>query len=326
MLLLTTLLICSCGLDNTSIKSSSDSNEAAVVNSGVDNTTESDIQSEVSETETTEKLRIVTLGDSITRGYGLDNPSLKCFPSQLANNLREIYGKVDIKNYAIDGLTSGGLLEQLKSGDVSSLKDADIVTVCIGANNVLHLAFELIGNGNTDVINLFMEYGKYLMGDKSNVKALDDLSDYFASINERAESSEFIVKVQAGVEDLRTDIPKIIEEIRKVNKDAKIYFSTIYSPYKGMNVSLALITTQFKLGYFSDNFVNLLNEVIIELSEETGYNVVDICTLFAEDVKDNVNAGIDIEEMNINFDPHPNLNGHTLIADEYTKIITEDNT
>lgn len=325
------LLFCSCGVNNASVASAASAennsdNDVIVINSVVESTTES-IDNANSEPEKIQKnLKLVALGDSIPRGYGLDNPGLKCFPSQVAKKLKEIYSDVDLTNYAIDGITSSELLELMQKGGTPLVKNADIVIVCIGANNVLPYAFELIYEDNANVADLFSEYGKYFLGNKEDTSVPDALSDYFDSINSRAESSEFMSKIEAGAKLLSSDIPKIVDEIRSVNKDAKIYFTTIYSPYDGMNFSLPFVETAFKLGDFSDRFVSMLNTSINELAVENGYDVVDIYTLFKNSDSKNVNAGIDIQNLSLNFDPHPNLSGHTLIAEEYTKIITEDNT
>lgn len=80
--------------------------------------------------------RYVALGDSIARGYGLDDPETQAYPALLRDRMQS-YSEVEYANYAVDGQTSAGLLELLSSGGAPMLDGADVVTVCIGANNLL---------------------------------------------------------------------------------------------------------------------------------------------------------------------------------------------
>lgn len=269
-------------------------------------------------------LNLVALGDSIPRGYGLSAPDTQSFPAQVGTHFSGIYKNVDINNYAVDGMTSGELVELLKSNKAEMVSDADVIMICIGANNILRHAYELLYVGNINAEALFIAYAQFMLGNKSNKAAADALSDYFGAVTEYAGSKEYTDKMEDGAEQLRADIPIIISEIRSVNADALIYFTTIYNPYKGMNLSLQYVDNPFNLDDLSESFVGRINQVINESAEENEYNICDIYTLFKNDKGNNINSGINIAGQNISYDPHPNLKGHTLIADEYKKVITED--
>lgn len=76
----------------------------------------------------------VALGDSITRGYGLTSPETDCFMSTFAK--RE--GNINSYNYAIDGLTSQGLVQNIKTYDVkNAIREADVVSITIGGNDMM---------------------------------------------------------------------------------------------------------------------------------------------------------------------------------------------
>lgn len=269
-------------------------------------------------------LRIVALGDSITRGYGLSQPEKERFTTLVADYLDRIYNHVEMTNYAVDGMTSSGLLDLLESGAAEKLKDADIVMLCIGANNVLQYATDLFLYDDTDVEKLFSAYGSFLMGDKSDTSAPQAVKAYFEKITAYASSPEFTAKLESGLNKLREDIPEIISYIREVNPAAKIYFANVYSPYKGMNITLPYVETILPLGDLSDRNVEKINKIIEDFKEDGGYTVVDIYTLFRNSREKIINAGIDLSTMDVNYDPHPNKRGHTLIADEYIRILTED--
>ena len=269
-------------------------------------------------------LKIVALGDSITRGYGLDQPEKDRFTTIVSEHLDTIYNNVEITNYAVDGMTSDGLLDLLLSGKAEKLKDADIVLLCIGANNVLQFATDLFLYDNTDVEGLFRAYGNFFISDKSDTSAPEAVKKYFERVTSYASSKEFTDKINSGLGALRQDIPQIISYIRKVNPKAKIYYANVYSPYKGMNITLPYVNTILPLGDLSDQNVEKINAIINELKTDGGYTVVDIHSVFKNSREKIINAGFDLTKMNLNYDPHPNKRGHSLIADEYIRIITED--
>lgn len=269
-------------------------------------------------------LKIVALGDSITRGYGLDQPEKERFTTIIAEYLDKIYNNVEITNYAVDGMTSSGLLDQLKSGKAEKLKDADIVMLCIGANNVLQFATDLFLGSETDVKKLFTDYSSFLISDKSDTSAAQALKKYFEQVAEYMFSKEFTDKIDSGLQTLREEIPQIIAYIRQVNPKAKIYYANVYSPYKGMNITLPYVETLLPLGDLSDMNVEKINRIIDELKTEGGYTVVDIYSVFKDSKEKIINAGVNLSTMNLNYDPHPNKRGHSLIADEYIRILTED--
>ncbi|MCT8137661.1 hypothetical protein H1D32_07775 [Anaerobacillus sp. CMMVII] len=87
----------------------------------------------VSANEDLEKLSLVALGDSITFGHNLANPASEAFPNYIGQGL------FDVTNLAYPGWTSSQLLEALLSNPAytSSLKEADLITLNIGNNDLL---------------------------------------------------------------------------------------------------------------------------------------------------------------------------------------------
>ena len=115
----------------------------------------------------------------------------------------------------------------------------------------------------------------------------------------------------------------VLHKMKKRYPNAKIYFQTVYNPYKGMNVALKSVTEQLKLDDYGERSVASLNAPIEALADELGYEIVPVWTEFEESGKDLVNAGISLLPFNISVDPHPNWQGHELIAKIYYDIITE---
>ena len=94
----------------------------------------------------TRNCRYVALGDSICRGYGLDDSSKQCYASLINQWLSQRYDYVFHDNLGEDGLESRELLSYLTDPSrkeynkyTKTLNDADLVTVSIGSNDLMHL-------------------------------------------------------------------------------------------------------------------------------------------------------------------------------------------
>ena len=82
----------------------------------------------------TRGLRVVAFGDSVPSGYACD---CRPFPEIYGSLLSAATGRpVRVANRAINGLTTSGLLSQLRSNDVQdAVRRSDVVLVTIGAND-----------------------------------------------------------------------------------------------------------------------------------------------------------------------------------------------
>jgi lysophospholipase L1-like esterase len=86
--------------------------------------------------DTVELVRVACVGDSITQGYGLENPSTQSYPSQLASMLGAGWS---VQNYGLTGTTV------LQKGDdpyiqsatyaESQVSSAEIVVIQLGSND-----------------------------------------------------------------------------------------------------------------------------------------------------------------------------------------------
>src|SRR5699024_2050667 len=96
-----------------------------------------------------------TLGDSLTKGVG-DETDNSGYVGLIEDNLEN---EIDIDNFGISGYRSDQLLKLIKEPDTqNSLKEADIVLITIGANDMMtvfyrdfmNLKFEPIFNEIND--------------------------------------------------------------------------------------------------------------------------------------------------------------------------------
>ncbi|MDF2925717.1 MAG: Lysophospholipase L1-like esterase [Paenibacillaceae bacterium] len=95
------------------------------------------------------RLRIVALGDSLTRGTG--DSAGKGYAGYAADNLEDRReGEVELVNYGVDGLTAPRLLTMLEQDNVKQdVLQADIIFVSIGGND-LYLGGQTLLNLNTE--------------------------------------------------------------------------------------------------------------------------------------------------------------------------------
>lgn len=86
---------------------------------------------------TSKESHMVAIGDSLTQGVG-DNVVEGGYVGILDDIMNEDNKQVTFDNYGVRGNTSGQLYERLDNSDVKqSLKDADVILITIGANDVM---------------------------------------------------------------------------------------------------------------------------------------------------------------------------------------------
>ncbi len=93
-------------------------------------------------------VRILAFGDSLTAGYGLDDPS-KAFPAQLEERLKSKGYNVVILQAGVSGDTTSGGRSRL---DWSLAEKPDAVIVALGGNDALRAVDPAITADNMDFI------------------------------------------------------------------------------------------------------------------------------------------------------------------------------
>ncbi|KGX92531.1 hypothetical protein N781_17300 [Pontibacillus halophilus JSM 076056 = DSM 19796] len=143
-----------------------------------------------------ENLTYVALGDSLAEGVNDQGEKGKSYADYIAERFEEDGTGVDFKKeYATAGFTSEDLRNQLKKREVKhQVKEADLITISIGANDFLSLVKK-------------DENGKIRFKP-------EDLAPTLAHIQENVRES--------------------IASIRKLNKEADIYVSGYYYPFPHM--------------------------------------------------------------------------------------------
>ena len=302
-------------------------------------------------------LNVVILGDSIAAGYapqdgdlysefikynddkGTAEYTVGCYGELFTQRYQDDFTNINIISHAVSGHKSQDLLTLLQNNTVrQSVQNADVIVLCIGANNVLGPALENIG--------------AFLGG----------------SITIEQCESQF----QSGLNQFKNDYPTILERLTQ-NGKARVYPMTIYDPdkYASLNditivpdmVSMFIsafeskfqqlkttaidylkqINNYIKLGYAQDVAEDILSlispvDVFAEFEKitksdygkyvnvDTTKMTLDLNGIFIGDpqLTQKLMNSIQTQCMNsIYFDPHPTKLGHQKIAEIYTNSLND---
>lgn len=127
-----------------------------------------------------------------------------CYTDLIGKELEAVYGdKAYVKSFAQSGDTVADLMEKLTQEPVrNAIREAKLVTVCIGANDILE-------------------------------PAMSDLDEYISTGS--LESAEAVIETNMTrlASDTETNAYKaMFDRLTEINPDAKYIFTTIYNPYK----------------------------------------------------------------------------------------------
>lgn len=248
----------------------------------------------------------IALGDSITRGYGLDSPETGCYPAKFA-----AVHSLEFKNYGIDGQEAKELLASLQNGDYV-LSGASVITVSVGSNELLHFIINMIAEefgvdtSDPDINTALTQKIEEYMSNGTSNEMLIHLSNIEAYLKNNAELNAICDELSSET------LPAIAAEIRKQNPDAQLIFNNIYNPYKNMYVIYPITpttSTRKNIGVYAQAYVDRVNNVF---KTTDTYTVADVASVFTKPAY--VNASLDMRNMStFSFDPHPTYAGHNAI-------------
>ncbi len=249
---------------------------------------------------------LTVLGDSIASGYGLpgyaagDNYSA---PDSFANLLAADFS--GCRNFAVDGRTSGQLLETLEDDKVSeALAGAEVVVVSIGGNDYLQPMAAAVQSLLLENEELMQEIGEGMEGGVSGDsfdadKYLDIMREFTKAVTDAADS------VDAAA--VGANIRSVLNGINALNPDCRTIILTVYDPFEGVaGMELIDVTAREKLAE--------LNSEIASAADECGADVADVFTAF---------KGHAVEYTNISsMDIHPNKAGHAVIRSLLSELVS----
>lgn len=257
-------------------------------------------------------LHIVVLGDSIAKGYGLEDEESQCYGAIVAKK-----AKATIENYGINGQKSWELLERIQQGEYDeAIGNADVIFLSIGSNDLLRpflvevaKSFGVEGEYSQLYARLedkFMENG--------NIKQQEVLAG-IRNLKKTLEENEEILSYCTQFEE---NLEQIIQEIRTRNSQAILYVNNIYNPYRFVDFSYGVVDL-LNVYQLTEPYIRAINGGFDPDSEE--YRLVSLYSVFQKNGYTNVNVD-SLENLSIdNFDPHPNELGHLKIAEKILEVM-----
>lgn len=257
------------------------------------NTQSSGVNSE-SSTESSKEFelkRLVALGDSITRGYGLADGE-KSYVDILTEE-----GNFESNNFAVNGRTSVVLLESLQKpseNQKQALEQADYIVISIGGNDMLYLISRLV----------------------DGVLPSDSMSNPSEAIGNLIDMANNLTpeNMKSDIAYYKSTVEKIIKLLQKMNPKAEIVMQTVYDPFKPIFVVAPVVFSYMEsdINYAYDRVESCIdgfNSALFELSKKYGFKIADVSKDFKESDKKYINMSLS------NPDIHPNAAGHRRIAE-----------
>ncbi len=250
---------------------------------------------------------LVVLGDSVSTGYALDGYDSNLFNTQLpsyANLVASSYSLVyeeSYFNYASDGETSKGLLEALGGKDkpmLENIKKADMVVLSVGGNDLMSFLLPEIGKllglesgaSASELVSAIV---------KMNGNGLDDFTKSVKSFckDHSKELSELYANYSQNLADS-------VKKISELAPNAQIFALNIYDPLLDMPDYASVKALDQNI---VSTVVSQMNEALDGVAERNDFHTVDV----AKEFLGRREACTNIAKLDI----HPNLQGHSIIAD-----------
>ena len=252
----------------------------------------------------------IALGDSVSTGYGL--AAHEYSHSLLFFNALKDKGYVDYYiNMAANGSTTTTLLELLNSidnDDARIFRNARVITLNIGGNNILgaftnYLSNLRIAPPEADILRSGTEgivsWARGIISDALNI--FSTLAGSF--------SPELISGLDEAVQTFADEFYAILTWLDKNAPRAIVIVNTLYNP-----IPQEVLGASLEISNAANMLIESMNEVIFKESTSRNHLVTDIYSHFSHQLnlfKFNLNpfAG------DLSFDIiHPNAEGHTIIA------------
>lgn len=261
----------------------------------------------------------LTIGDSIASGYGLAGykPSSALLKQPHSDAYASLVGesvKLSTNGITFDGLTSANLIMIIGLPErVNMLREylsyAEIITLSIGSNDVLG---PFLGLVSTKLGCTVDEISAKLVELYSNPAEWNRL---LAELNaDDGTGLKNNTDITAGVSDAVANLGVIISFIRQSAPNARLYVTNAYNPYLGIKLpyNTGIDMDYLNLSEIADGYIRELNRVFSRSSAD--YTLIDSYFTFAAAMESGTSP-INMNLTTMNFDPHPNILGHSLIAD-----------
>ena len=231
---------------------------------------------------------MLALGDSITTGYGLDGEApydSESYANIVAKSLG-LVAKESYVNRAVDGATSADLLKLLP--DIENyLGYSDLIIVTVGGNDLLQ-SVSIVASAVA---------GKTVTGLSASIDVLTAATpDKFSAL---ATNTSFQTKMGAVLSSYAANLAASAQLIKEHAPNARVIFLKQYNPLKN-------VPEFADFGEFADTLFASINASIDTVCAAYGFEAADVPSVI------DVNAAA-LTNM-LNYDIHPNADGHKEIA------------
>ena len=198
-----------------------------------------------------------------------------------------------------------------------SVTVASLMTINVGNNDVLTAPLSLAA---VDVLEAGQKYEENEAAIAAAVESGDlpqTLSSMYSLMNKLGYYKEYIpaviARMEAGLEQIKVNMPQIIAQLRSVNTTGQIAIIGMYNPYAKMTLTDSGL---IQIGKVGDMMVNKVNAYYKQLCEETGCVYVDVTE--TESYAD-LNPGSILKGLG--EDAHPTHKGHAYMAKQILDAI-----
>ena len=205
--------------------------------------------------------------------------------SKMLNKYVAIGDEISIESNDDYDVEYVSLIKDFLYGLNDKIKDADLITISIGANNILNA---ILGNLNID---------ETILQDSDEEKFDSIISEYL-------NSEEIKTEILNEVDKFSKDFPNIIKKIKKLAPEADIYVNTVYNP----------INKKCNIYDFFDEQINLINDLIVKNNSNYDYKIVDCYHILNSDEVLNFKVENGVARIS------PNKVGHAMMA---TQVISD---
>lgn len=265
-----------------------------------------------------DKTVYAAFGDSIAAGYGLDGYSSDqtTAPGGSYQTLLADFLHTQSCNYAVSGNDSSDCISLLESGSADAdLKNADIITLSIGSNDLL-LPF----------IQIVMDYFQIEPGSLDPAAIEEQLKNGFtfpqpdmSEMMEYYQQLEQLLAILSDNEVLNAQaaafpekLETILSMLHKKAPGADIYVTNIYNPFSSIP----------RIGDLAEIYISKINQAFT--ADSPDYTLIDVHTPFQQEELTNVQ--IDLSSLSGMIpDPHPSKKGHKVIGNLLITAVKQKN-
>lgn len=220
--------------------------------------------------------KYVAIGDNISMEENNDYDV--SYISLIKDFLYAVNDNLNYSNLSMEGITSSELLNIIDKNK-EKIKDADLITVSIGGNNILNA---ILRNLNID---------------ESILRNCDE-EKFDSIISEYLNSDEIKNEILNEVNKFSKDFPNIIKKIKKLAPEAELYVNILYNP----------INKKCNIYDFFNEQINSINDLIVKNNSNYDYKIIDCYHILNSEEVLNFKVEDGLARI------YPNKVGHAMMA------------